>query len=111
MSYSAGRWQLWAEAFESRFEVPRVGNLDTFSYYLESKYKFTPQLFGALRWNQQLSSDVRDASSTPDTWRIDAALGYRFTAHSQLKLQYSFQGDHPLFGKGSMVSTQFTVRF
>lgn len=110
-SYSAGHWQLWAEAFESRFEVPRVGNVDTFSYYLEAKYKFTPQLFGALRWNQQLFSEVRDAFPTPDAWRIDAAAGYRFTAHMQLKLQYSFQGDHPLFGEGSMVATQLTVRF
>lgn len=111
VSYSAGRWQLWAETFESRFEVPRLGNVDTFSYYLESKYKITPQLFGALRWNQQLFSDVKGASSGPDTWRVDAALSYRFTAHLQLKLQYSFQGDHPLFGQGSMVATQLTVRF
>ena len=24
---------------------------DTFAYFLEAKYKFMPQLFGALRWN------------------------------------------------------------
>ena len=31
-----------------------MGNADTFAYYLEGKYKFTPQFFAALRWNQQL---------------------------------------------------------
>ena len=111
ISYAAGRWQLWAETFESHFEVPRVGHLDVFSYYLEAKYKITPQLFGALRWNQELFSNVRDAASPPDTWRIDAAMSYRFTAHLQLKLQYSFQGDHPLYGRGSTAATQLTLRF
>jgi hypothetical protein len=38
--------QLWAEFYEARFEV-RIGNADTFSYYLEAKYKITSQLFGA----------------------------------------------------------------
>ncbi len=52
--------QLWAEFYEARFEVPRVGNADTFIYYLEAKYKFTPQLFGAARWNQQLFANVPD---------------------------------------------------
>ena len=26
--------------------------------YIEAKYKFTPQFFGALRWNQQLFSTI-----------------------------------------------------
>ena len=111
LSYAAGRWQVWAETFESRFVVPRVGNLDVFSYYLEAKYKITPQLFGALRWNQEIYSGVREAAPPPDTWRADAALGYRFTPHLQLKLQYSFQGDAPLYGRGSTVATQLTARF
>jgi hypothetical protein len=45
-----GAWyhlQLWAEFFEARFAVPRGGNADTFAYYFEGKYKFTPKLFGA----------------------------------------------------------------
>src|SRR5207237_2827257 len=35
ISYARGHLQLWAEAFESRFEVPFIGNLDTFAYYIE----------------------------------------------------------------------------
>src|SRR3984893_17839318 len=38
-------WQLWAEFYEARFEVPLVGDADTFVYYVEAKYKFTPQFF------------------------------------------------------------------
>lgn len=109
VSYAAGHWQFWAECFESRFEVPKVGRLDALTYYLEAKYKFTPQLFGALRWNQQLFA--RLDGSQPDTGRIDTAVGYRFTAHLQLKVQYSFQGGSPLFGRGSTVATQWTLRF
>jgi hypothetical protein len=44
--------------------------------------------------------------------RIDAALGYRFTPHTQLKIQYSFQ--HQTTGQeddNHLVAAQFTVRF
>src|SRR6266481_4078258 len=109
--------QLWAEFYEARFEVPRVGDADTFGYYLEAKYKFTPQLFGALRWNQQLFSSVPDGEGghprwSQDLWRIDVAAGYRFTSHTQLKLQYSFQqettGPHD---DNHLIAAQLTVRF
>ena len=110
-------WQLWAEFFEARFEVPRFGDADTFAYYLEAKYKFTPQFFGAVRWNQQFFSDVTNPSggTAPwgrDLWRADIAAGYRFTAHTQLKLQYSFQRDsYGLRDLNHMFAAQFTVRF
>ena len=54
---------------------------------------------GSLRWGQDLG-------------RIDAAIGYRFTSHTQLKLQYSFQ--HETTGPhddNHLLAAQFTVRF
>jgi len=116
-SFAWHHLQLWAEFYETRFEVPRVGDADTFAYYFEAKYKFTPQLFGALRWNQQLFSNIPDGAAgqvrwSPDLWRIDAAAGYRFTSHIQLKLQYSFQqettGPHD---DNHLIAAQLTVRF
>ena len=110
-------WQVWAEIYESRFEVPRVGGADTFSYYVEAKYKFTPQLFGALRWNQQLFGTIRNGEGgrAPwghDIWRLDTALGYRLTAHTQLKLQYNLQHeDEAPRAFGHMLAAQFTLRF
>jgi hypothetical protein len=109
--------QVWAEFFETRFEIPNVGDVDTFAYYLEAKYKITPQLFGALRWNQQIFNTVRDSEGDRatwgrDVWRIDSAVGYRFTAHTQLKLQYSLQ--HEDSGPreyGHTVAAQVTMRF
>jgi len=109
--------QFWAEAYEARFKIPNVGDIDTFAYYVEGKYKITPQLFAALRWNQQMFSDVRDArrNITPwgrDVWLVECALGYRPTAHTQLKLQYSLE--HEDLGPkeyGHLIATQFTVRF
>lgn len=117
ISYARGHLQIWAEAFESRFEIPRLGNADVFAYYIEAKYKITPQLFGALRWNQELFSTGRGpfgepVAKAPDIWRIDCALGYRFTAHTQLKLQYSLaRGDFVSEKYGSTFAAQFTVRF
>lgn len=117
ISFAVHHVQLWAEFYEVRFQVPRVGNADTFAYYLEGKYKFTPQLFGAMRWNQQLFATVSDGAGGSvrwghDLWRIDTSLAYRFTAHTQLKLQYSFQGQNSDSRDLSLtLAAQFTVRF
>ena len=117
VSFALHHLQLWAEFYEARFEVPRVGDADTFAYYLEAKYKFTPQLFGALRWNQQFFGNVSDGTGGQFHWgqdlgRIDVAAGYRFTSHMQLKLQYSFQQEttRPR-DDNHLIAAQLTVRF
>src|SRR6201984_1463808 len=96
VSFAWHHLQLWAEFYEARFEVPNVGNADTFAYYVEAKYKFTPQLFGAVRWNQQLFNKINTGFGTNEHWspdlnRIDIAATYRLATHAQLKLQYSYQ--------------------
>ena len=117
VSFAWRHLQLWAEFYEARFEVPRVGDADTFAYYIEVKYKFTPQFFGALRWNQQLFSNINNGEGGRVRWsqdlgRIEIAAIYRFTTHTQLKLQYGFQ--HETTGPGDdnhLVAAQFTIRF
>jgi hypothetical protein len=117
VSFAWRHLQLWAEFYEARFEVPRVGNGDTFAYYIEAKYKFTPQLFAAIRWNQQLFSTINDGYShnvnwSPDLGRIDIAAAYRFTPHIQLKLQYDFQHETSSPGEDNhLFAAQFTIRF
>jgi hypothetical protein len=117
VSFALHHLQLWAEFYEARFEVPRVGDADTFAYYLEAKYKFTPKWFAALRWNQQFFNKIDDGIGgsiqwSPDLVKMDVAAGYRFTSHTQLKLQYSFQ--HKTTGPedaNHIFAAQFTVRF
>jgi hypothetical protein len=117
ISFAWHHLQLWAECYEARFEVPRVGDADTFAYYVEAKYKFAPQFFGAIRWNQQLFSTISDGIGgsqhwSPDLERIDVAATYRLTTDAQVKLQYSFQHETTLPGHDNhLLATQFTVRF
>ncbi len=109
--------QLWAEVYEARFSVPRVGDADTLGWYLEAKYKLTAQWFTALRWNQQWFSDVPNGAGgqSPwgaDVWRMDTAIGYRLTDHAQIKLQYEFLGNRERGSEGSsLAAVQFTARF
>src|SRR6202011_4904183 len=116
-SFAWHHLQLWAEFYEARFQVPRIGDADTFAYYFEAKYKFTPQLFGAFRWNKQLFGTVSDGEGGNIRWgqnvgRVDIAAGYRFTSHTQLKLQYSFQKDTSGPGNDNhLIAAQFTLRF
>ena len=117
ISFAWRHFQFWAEFHEARFNVPTLGNADTFAYYLEAKYKFTPQLFGAVRWGQQFFSDVPIGYGVEIPWshnisRIEAAVTYRFTPHTQLKAQYILQheDDRPR-DLNHTVAAQLTVRF
>lgn len=109
--------QVWAEVWEARFDLPSIGNADTLSYFVEAKYKLTPQLFTALRWNQQFYGSVTDATGVHTGWdedrsRIDAALTYRLGSHAQVKLQYTIE--MPFYSAGATdhtVAAQFTIRF
>jgi hypothetical protein len=117
LSFAWHHLQVWAEIYETRFAIPRVGNADTWAYYLEAKYKFTPQFFGAVRWNQQVFSKIPTGAGTDarwgaNAWRIDVAPGYRFTAHTELKLQYSLL--HEEVGPrefAHLLAAQFVLRF
>jgi hypothetical protein len=116
ISFAWHHLQLWAEFYETRFEVPNVGDADTFAYYIEAKYKITPQLFAALRWNQQLFGTVPDEGDNVqwgnDVWRVDAAVGYRFTNYLQGKLQYSFTHTDARIQVGEqLIAAQFTLKF
>jgi len=116
-AYSWHHWQFWEEIIASRFEVPRVGNADTLSYYIEAKYKITPHLFWAERWNQQFFGTVDNGAGNRvawdnDAWRIDNALGYRFNQHLQAKLQYSFNHQRGSLQQGEqLVAAQVTAKF
>jgi hypothetical protein len=117
VSFAWHHFQLWAEVFESRFEIPRLGNADTWSYYLEARYKFTPRLAGAVRWNEQFFGKVPDgfggrATWGADVWRIEVAPSYRVTPHVQLKLQYGVEHD-PLKSRtySPLAAAQFVMRF
>src|SRR5262249_53082732 len=117
VSFAMHHLQIWAEFYEARFEVPRVGDANTFAYYLEAKYKLTPQLFAALRWNQQLFSKIDNGMGGTLRWsqdlaKIDIAAGYRFNSYMQLKMQYSFQQETTgPEDNNHIFAAQFTVRF
>jgi hypothetical protein len=116
VSFAWHHLQLWAEIFETRFEVPNVGDADVLSYYVEAKYKVTPQLFLAARWNQQLYATVPynrgSAQWGNDAWRIDAAVGYRFSTWLQIKFQAGFTHHDDDVQEGErLLATQLTLKF
>lgn len=112
--YAHRKWQLWSELIAARFEVPRVGDVDVLSGFVEAKYKITPQLWAATRWNQAFFSDIPGFTTEwdRDAWRLDLALGYRFTEHVQVKLQYSLGDKRGNDQEGNHLGAmQVTVRF
>jgi hypothetical protein len=117
VGYAWHRWEWWGEVFLTRFEVPNVGNADLLGYYIEAKYKITAGLFAAARWNQELFGTVGNGMGGEESWgndmfRIDLALGYRFTRHLQSKIQYSYGHRDAALQQGEqLVAAQATLRF
>lgn len=110
-------WQLWAEAMYSNFKVPNIGDAECVFYYLEAKYKITPRIFAALRWNQSFFGDVPDVTGGSaqwdrDAWRADISLGCRVSRHVQAKIQYSIGDKSGRDAEGDqLLATQLTIRF
>jgi hypothetical protein len=117
VSYAWHHWQFWAEAFASRFEMPNASDAETLAYYLEAKFKVTANLFTALRWNQQFFDKIPNGLGgesrwDKDAWRMDAAVGYRFSRHLQAKLQYSYGHEAAAFQQGEQLfAAQLTLKF
>jgi hypothetical protein len=107
------RLQLWAELLESRFEIPGVGNADTVAGYLEARYQFAPRWFGALRWNWQTFRSLGPLGPWgAEVSRLDVGPEFRFTAHTELKLQYSLQEEaYQPRQRTHLVVAQFVLRF
>jgi hypothetical protein len=116
ISYAWHHLQVWAEAYAARFVIPRVGDADVFSYYVEARYKFTPELSGAVRWGQQTYGTIATSRGAAhwdhDVWRIDFAPMWRLSAHAQVKVQYSiFRTDQFIPRTTDLVAAQLTMRF
>jgi hypothetical protein len=94
LTYERHRLQVWLELVRGGFEVPRVGDVDTFSGFVEVRYKFAPQWWFAGRWNQSWYDDTPGLDRAWDRAlrRLDLGLGYRHDAHVEIKLEYS-RGD------------------
>lgn len=117
ISFAWHRWQVWSEVFASRFGIPGVTSANTYSGYVEASYRFGPSFSFASRWNRQIYDTIPDGSGGEaawgrSTWRFDLAPSFRMSAHTQLKLQHSFQHEtnapHPY---SQTTALQMTVRF
>jgi hypothetical protein len=112
LSYSRRHLQIWAEGFWSRFGVQQVGDVQTTAYYVEGKYKLTPQLFAALRWGQQFFSELDGTHWDGRASRAEVAVGYRFNRRLQAKAQYGLTtGDRPVAQGRRLAAVQLTARF
>jgi hypothetical protein len=117
ITYAWRGWQVWGEIFLSRFEIPGIADADVCSWYLETKYKITPQLFLGARWNEQRYARIDDPAGGRVRWgrnlrRFDLAPGYRFSDWLQLKLQLSLQHEeNDPRPWSALAATQLTARF
>ena len=113
-AYARHALQVWAELVGVRFEIPRVGDVEALTGYVEARYKITAQIWLSGRWNQSWFDDVPGMHLTwdRDYRRLDIAFGYRYNEHIQTKLQYSIgdQAGDNTNGR-NLVAWQTTIWF
>ncbi|MSR65569.1 MAG: hypothetical protein EXS18_07305 [Verrucomicrobiae bacterium] len=107
-NYSVGYWQFWAEFFATDWEVPNIhGDLKAYSYYLETRYKFTPKLYGSLRWGQIFF----DGGWDREAWRTEIGFGYYLTRNLLGKIEYEHNDQRGRIQQGAnMVSMQLALK-
>lgn len=116
LAWKDGRWEVHAELIFSRFEVPNVGDADTFSYTVDAKRDLTANWFTAIRLGQQFYNEISLPGGQSARWdntttRLDLALGYRLNRHLQVKAQLSTQHDDGTPEHGPVQGNlQFTAR-
>ena len=87
-------WIVSAEAFFATYDSLDE-DLQSFSYYLQARYKVAPGVWLAGRFGQTLSNEVSVPSGgtapwSPDLLRAEIALGWRITPELLLKTQYTY---------------------
>ncbi len=105
VAWERGDWQAHAEFVFSHFDVPGIGDADTYGWYADAKYKIDANYFAALRFGQLFFNEVTDATGRDFEWdddmlRLDASFGVRLSRHLQVKLQYTFQHHDNDFQQG-----------
>lgn len=112
IGYAHRYLQIWAELVHSRFTLPSLDTLHSTAWFVEAKFRFTPRFHAAVRWNQQVFSEVRQLDGPIGKWgvdteRIDGGVTFRLSAYTQLQ----FEANHHLRAPGfNLDRTQYAVR-
>ncbi|MFT3869881.1 MAG: hypothetical protein QM715_15635 [Nibricoccus sp.] len=116
-SFAWHHWQVWAEAFAARFEIPHQDAAEVFSWYLETRYKVTARFFCGVRLGQQLYGKIHVAPDEKIRWGRDVsslefAPVFRINAHLQAKAQFSLiRTEDSGRDFGHVLAGQLTLRF
>jgi len=98
LQLSRGYFEGFAELAHGRYEVPGADALAGFAWYVETKYTFTPRLFGAVRVERNdypyimPFNDFAWIADKSDFTDVEVGGGFRLTSSTLLKL--SVRADH-----------------
>jgi predicted porin len=86
VEYSRDYWLIRSELVWSRWELPFAAtatsaNLDSLAVWIEARYRLTPRVFVAGRFDRLTFSRIADGSSPPIRWeapvtRVEGDIGY-----------------------------------
>jgi hypothetical protein len=98
LQLSRGYFEGFAELAHGRYDVPGAESLAGFAWYVETKYTFTPRLFGAVRVERNdypyimPFNDFAWIANKSDFTDVEVGAGFRLTSSTLAKL--SVRADH-----------------
>jgi hypothetical protein len=116
-SYEHRHLQIWTEIAWSSFSMPGIAEkLHSTSWFLTVRYKVTPRLSVAMRWNDQRFSSYRYYGKDQGPWgdelrRLDFAATWRLNAFAQWLIELDHYWEDDREGRRLVLSTRLTVRF
>ena len=105
LEFSRGYLDLHAEYVRNKWDVIiDEKELANTGWYIEPKYKLTPRLYAAVRYDQMIFDEIGDGEGGKFRWdydlvRIEGGLGYKISKDITLKIVrrgYYFNGNHNL---------------
>ncbi len=82
------------EVIYSSYETLQTDDLESLSWYLQSRWKAAPGIWLAARLGQTINNEVNGLEWSPDLFRAELAAGWRITPDLLLKAQYSHTTTH-----------------
>jgi len=112
LSY-AHRWaEIWAEFIWNTFDQPALGDLTSFSWFVEGRINVAVDTWVSARWNSQFYGDLNGESWDNDVQRFDIGGGTRLSESFTFKLQFSHANESGSVDQGQWYgATQLIMEF
>lgn len=112
LSYAHQWFEVWSEFIWNTFDQPALGNLNSFSFFVEGRFNVATDMWLSARWNSQFYGELSGQTWDNNVERIDVGGGVRLNDSFTFKVQMSHTNESGNVGQGEWYgATQLIMEF